>query len=124
MEAGVVIDRQGKPLFWHLPAGSTLVSLPDSQDLWARLFENRAMIGGFAHSHPGNGVPRPSQEDLTTFSAVERGLGVCLDWWITSANALVCVRRSGPFENEYRSELHSGHPSWLEQLRVLSEEIV
>ncbi len=98
MEAGVVIDRQGKPLFWHLPADRTVVSLPDSQDLWVRL----------------TGVPRPSQEDLTTFSAVERGLGICLDWWITSADALVCVRRSGPFENEYRSELHSGHPSWLE----------
>ena len=41
-------------------------------------------LAGVAHSHPGGGIPTPSWEDLTTFAAVEDGLGQRLVWWIVS----------------------------------------
>lgn len=37
-------------------------------------------IGGVAHTHPWNGPARPSGTDVTTFRAVELGLGQLLVW--------------------------------------------
>lgn len=88
MEAGAVIGAGGKVLYWHLPDGRSGAHLPDSRDLWDVLWENRGRVVGFAHSHPGSGAPWPSLTDLTTFSAVERGLGKRLIWWIASSDSL------------------------------------
>jgi hypothetical protein len=124
IEAGVVIDDDGEALYWHLPHGRSAGGLPDSSDLWWKVFwAQRDRITGFAHSHPGNGLPGPSHEDITTFAAVEQGLGKRLEWYICSADRLVIARWSGPRRYEYNVNEDFGllrHP-WLPRLRELSD---
>ena len=52
LEAALVFDKEHRVLGWHLPQGRTAVSLPDSRALWELLWDNRAILGGVAHSHP------------------------------------------------------------------------
>jgi len=84
IESGVVFNKKGAPIYWHLPEGRTAGSIPDCDKLWNFLWENREIIGGVAHSHPGSGLPVPSQTDVQTFSAIERALGKKLLWPIVS----------------------------------------
>lgn len=95
IEAGVVLDLRGYPLFNHYPTGRTGGSLPDSYLLWDVLWNNRGEISGFAHSHPGKGISPPSHTDLTTFAAIEAGLGMRLDWWIMTEDAITLTRWTG-----------------------------
>ena len=120
MEAGVVIDINGKPLYWHLPNERTVVSLPDSATLWDIFWTNQDKIAGFAHSHPGSGVPGPSHEDVTTFAPVEAALGKRYDWWITSTDRLIVARWKGPHRLTYESTVLEDKPPWLEELREFS----
>ena len=122
-EAAAVILNRGDVL-WHLPEHRSAHALPDSQELWATLWNYRDRLLGVAHSHPGRGRPSPSQEDLSTFSAVERGLGRRLRWWITSADVLIELKWMGPEALLYRSEITVDAPEWLEALRAFSREEV
>jgi hypothetical protein len=124
-EAAVVVDLNGQPIFWHTPPGSSAVYLPDSRQLWDVLWENRKNLAGVAHSHPGHGIPVPSWEDVTTFDAIERGLGIRLVWWITTMDACDAfvyddnvVSAKGPY-NYVRRPLE-GQPTWLRRLREIS----
>ena len=123
IEAGVVIDTNGQPLFWHLPPGRTAGSLPDSRALWDVLWDafKADTLLGFAHSHPGSGVPGPSYSDVTTFAAVEAALGKRFDWWITSSDHVVLLRWSGPDKRSYRATTVTEALSWIAELRRLSE---
>ena len=121
IEAGVVVDLEGQPLHWHLPAGRTGTSLPDSRELWDVLWTNRERIAGFAHTHPGSGFPGPSHEDVTTFSAVELALGRRLDWWIASADRVALVRWRGPGHYDYGTEPLEVDPPWVAELRSHSK---
>lgn len=125
IEAGVVLDKSGNPLFWHLPEGRTSGSLPDSQTLWQVLWEafKADTLLGFAHSHPGFGVPGPSYSDVTTFAAIEAALGKRLDWWITSADHVILLRWSGLDKLSYRATIVTEEPSWLIELRRLSDVV-
>ena len=120
IEAGVVIRMDGRPLHWHLPQGRTGGSLPDSRTLWDILWDNRDTLLGFAHSHPGSGVPGPSQTDVTTFAAVEAALGHRLDWWITSSDKLIILRWTGPGRHDYGALPVWREPVWVKELRRLS----
>lgn len=91
IEVGVLIDMAGFPFYWHTPEGASSVQLPDSRTLWDEIWENRQKLRGFAHSHPGSGRPSPSSTDLTTFAAIEAGLGTRLTWWILSADSGISV---------------------------------
>lgn len=127
MEAGVLLDRKGEPLYWHLPRTRTVVSLPESPELWDVMWANRENISGFAHSHPGSGMPGPSYTDVTTFAALELGLGVRLDWWITSSDSFALIRWRGPDRLGYaphpiifgspEQPLLVGEPPWIAELR-------
>jgi len=120
-EAGVVIDLQGQPVFWHAPEDRDTGAIPDSRTLWDVLWENRKTIAGFAHSHPGGGVPGPSHTDVTTFAAIEAGLGKRLDWWITSEDAMVVARWVGPGRLTYAPMiLPKPEPPWAAHLRDIS----
>jgi hypothetical protein len=122
IEAGVVVGKNGDPLFWHLPEGRSAVSLPDSRTLWQVIwdaFEADTLLG-FAHSHPGSGVPGPSYSDVTTFAAIEAALGKRLDWWITSLDHVVLLRWGGPDKISYRTTILMEDPGWLTKLRRLS----
>lgn len=128
IEAGVVIDKSGSPLFWHLPDGRSAGSLPDSRTLWQVLWDafQADTLLGFAHSHPGSGVPGPSYSDVTTFAAIEAALGKRLDWWITSSDHVVLLRWGEPIHKDhlfsYRSTIVTEAPSWVAELRRLSEQ--
>jgi hypothetical protein len=93
--------------------------LPDSRELWDVLWAHRHELDGFAHSHPGMGRPGPSGTDLSTFAAIESGLGKRLNWWITTPDAAIVCNWSDP---DYKSTLLSqeDEPSWLADLRHLS----
>jgi hypothetical protein len=121
LEAAAVISTTGAVLHWHLPAGRSAVLLPDSRSLWDVMWTHREQLAGIAHTHPGTGRPRPSWEDLTTFSACEAGLGVRLDWWIATADQLAVFRWVGPTPYRYRGRLLAEPPPWLHDLRVRSD---
>jgi len=124
MEAGVVVGKDGKAIHWHLPEERTGGSLPDSQALWDFIWKNRNEIMGIAHSHPGRGLPGPSHTDVTTFAAIEDGLGKRLLWWITSEDKLVVIKWVGPGKHTYSSrEISSNDPEWLKPLRNASHEL-
>jgi proteasome lid subunit RPN8/RPN11 len=95
IETGVVINTNGEPIFWHEPGGRSGGSLPDSRQLWDVLAQaNRdGWLSGFAHTHPGDGQPHPSQEDMSSFIAIDYALRP-LNWWIVSSNITILVRKS------------------------------
>jgi proteasome lid subunit RPN8/RPN11 len=92
--------------------------LPDSRGLWDIFWENRDRLSGFAHSHPGAGVPWPSGTDLTTFRAVEAALGRRLQWWIVTLDQVAVFTF---VEGEYRSAPVTEALEWVSELRRLSE---
>lgn len=128
IEAGMIIvfGQQGTiDAIPHLPAGRTGGSLPDSSDLWGKLwyYHQAGTLLGFAHSHPGAGILGPSWTDLTTFAAIEVGLGRRLDWWITSSDSIVRIVWTGPDKYDYnvRSIAERDEPYWAQELRDYSK---
>lgn len=122
LEAGVLVDMEGRPIYWHIPPGRHGGALPDSRSLWDTFFAFKDVIGGFAHTHPGSGVPGPSSEDVTTFSALELGLGKRFTWWIASSTHLTVVKFKGPGRYGYQLSIPEGdEPGWLPFLRLISQ---
>jgi len=128
MEAAVLLDAEGNPLHWHAPKDRTVVSLPDSSDLWGAIWKRRDLAAALAHTHPGRGLTGPSGTDMTTFDAIERGLGKALIWLIATEDRLVRVRRvrlDGPRAHpELRwlteEDTTFPRPLWIPRLRELS----
>ncbi len=120
MEAAAVIDLEGNAILWHFPPGRSGGALPDSVGLWEFLNTNRDRISGVAHSHPGSGIPGPSYEDVTTFSAIERGLGRMFDWWIATSDGLALFRWKGPGVYTYAPHLITQSTEWVDKLREVS----
>ncbi len=86
-EAAIVFGSAGQTLYTHLPPDRSGYGLPDSRDLWQVLWMLRTIVAGVAHLHPWHGPAVPSAEpDLTTFSAVDRGLGMRLFWPVVTMN--------------------------------------
>ena len=123
IEAGAVISTHGEVIFWHLPAGRSVGSIPDTRILWDVLWDNRECLAGFAHSHPGAGVPGPSRTDVTTFLAIEMALGRRLQWWIASEDTLVSCMRYGGISPIYSRIIVSKEPSWASELRAESRPV-
>jgi proteasome lid subunit RPN8/RPN11 len=93
----------------------------ETPHLWDVIWENRDEVIGFAHSHPGSGIPGPSYTDITTFAAVEAALGKNLNWWITSADKLVSIHWVGPKRFDYNAIVSAAYPLWLPRLREESK---
>lgn len=119
-EAGVVLDLKGEAIYYHTPTNRGMAHLGDSSDLWQFLWTNRKQISGFGHSHPGYGPIGPSWTDITTFCAIEQGLGFRLDWWITSGDQLYLVKFEGPEKHNYLSVRVNATPNWVHHLRDIS----
>jgi hypothetical protein len=124
LEAGVLVDFDGNPIYWHLPNNRSAGYIPDSHKLWDEIWKNRCNLLGFAHSHPGRGFQCPSQEDITTFSAVEAALGEKLIWWIISEDAVTSIIWVGPhlwdYNNRHENMKCERDPRcklWLTRLR-------
>lgn len=123
IEAGVLVGHDDGPsLHWHLPPGRTGGSLPDSANLWDVIWQwhEDGCLDGFAHSHPGSGVPGPSYTDLTTFAAIEAALGRRLLWWITSSDHVIRIDWTGPGKFDYTSVVIE-EPYWAPELREMSK---
>jgi hypothetical protein len=122
MEAAAVVAKDGSVIRWHAPPGRSSVALPDSQDLWDVVWENRSRIDGIAHTHPGTGYPGPSTTDLSTFEAMEAGLGIRIKWWILSASHSIRLEWNpvspGYDIADFIFPCHE--PAWMHDLRVLS----
>lgn len=128
-EAGCVVSKDNEVLFWHLPLDRSGGALPDSRTLWDVLWEahQRGHLLGFAHSHPGSGLPQASYEDISTFIAIERALGCKLVWWIASADRFVQydshmkVTESGRLDYAFTGRAFAPgvvpEPAWLPELR-------
>lgn len=95
LETALVFDLEGKTIYWHEPPGRTAGSLPNVRSLWDVLWDNRHNLGGVAHTHPWDGPASPSHTDLTTFDAIERGLGKKLLWPIVTFTDILYVGRLG-----------------------------
>ena len=104
-EAACVFDVSGNVLLWHVPNGRSGGAIPDSRDLWEVLWENRESLGGVAHTHPWTGTPVPSTTDITTWEAIERGLGRRLLWPIVTMSEVRC------FVYDTLGELGCVHPN-------------
>lgn len=122
IEAGAVIDTDGRVVYWHLPPGRTGGSLPDDRTLWEVIWDmhKSGTLGGFAHSHPGSGQPGPSYTDVTTFAAIEQALGKRIDWWITTSDQCLILHWVGPGKNAYGGHVLEQDPIWAAELRLLS----
>ena len=107
-------------LHWHEPADAEHDKLPDSRDLWKVIWTHRAHLYGIAHLHPWDGVAHATLEDLTTFDAVESGLGRPLYWWVATMTELAVYRRASHFIWQRVSwPAHAQHLTpWLEELRT------
>jgi len=117
-EAGVVIDKDHKPIFWHLPDGRSWGVIPDSRTLWDVLWEHRERIQGVAHTHPFDGEPWPSNTDVTTFAAIEAALGRRLTWWIVTVQHFGKIEWVGPDRHDYEVwSLITAQPAWAHELR-------
>jgi hypothetical protein len=99
MEVALVFNIFGEAIWYHNPReGGTYI--PDSSDLWEILWKNRVVLGGVAHTHPWDGPAHPSHTDVTTFSAIEIGLGKKLLWPIVTFTEVVYFVKN-PLINDY-----------------------
>jgi hypothetical protein len=122
IEAAVVLGLDEKEvLYWHLPPNRHSGGIPDSQELWEVFWENRLLMSGQAHSHPGFGWPGPSWEDITTYEVNELCLGRRYKWWIASMDRLVVVEWLGPKSTDYKVTRLSEEPPWVIELRRFSQ---
>jgi hypothetical protein len=106
MEAAFVFDKDGSVIFWHLPEDRTSGSIPDSRQLWTDLWNNRDVLGGVAHTHPWDGESWFSHTDVTTFAAIEQGLGVRLIWPVVTFTEIGYFEWMGPGETHYGPVKH------------------
>lgn len=125
IEVALVFNKMGEPIHWHVPPGASGGAIPDSRNLWDVLWENRHNLGGVAHTHPWNGSPHPSITDVTTFDAVEKGLGQSLVWPIVTMTDVVFYNRwHREFERlHYFEDKNQDVNVWeanIEELRRLS----
>jgi proteasome lid subunit RPN8/RPN11 len=126
IETGVVVNVHGEPIFWHEPGGRSSGALPDSRTLWDVLWQAQqdGWLAGFAHTHPGSGVPHPSREDISSFVAIENALGRPLNWWIASADVTIQIRKS-TMDSMPGREIYGiariNDPAWVPELRRRSQ---
>lgn len=131
-EIGALIGTGDRVLHWHTPPDRSESNLPDSAELWNLLWEAHCngILVGFAHSHPGSNTPQPSYEDISTFAAIEAGLGRTLTWWIASASLQsIRIERHQPEPGrlhratvyQIRSLESVNEPWWMMELRRRSE---
>ena len=124
MEAATVVNLAGEGVYWHAPPGRSTIAIPDTRDLWQVIWDHRDDLAGVAHSHPGSGIPGPSRTDVTTFAAIESGLGRRLRWWIISQDAVIELKWVGPDPLQYGAvQVSPAACSWFNELHRLSYEV-
>jgi hypothetical protein len=120
IEVGVLVGVDGRPRYWHTPKGASAVELPDSPTLWDAIWQHRKVLHGFAHTHPGHGVPSPSGTDLTTFAAIEAALGTRLTWWILTQDEAITLHWDSTMGKYVTTAAGSIGGRWVRTLREMS----
>lgn len=120
LEAGAIVNKNDEVIWWHTPLDRSVIALPDNADLWTKFWDNRSSVGGFAHTHPGKGYPLPSLTDVTTFNAIELGLGTTLYWWILSEDRSIVLYRPR-LQVPYELTKLGTCPNWAAELRTKSQ---
>jgi hypothetical protein len=124
METALVFDGNGRTLHWHEPLGRSAGHLPDSRDLWHDvIWPNREVIGGIAHTHPWDGPAHPSDTDLTTFRAIEQGLGRRLVWPVVTFTDVVYLTWDPETESYSGRRPQPSSPARIECLKNLLDGI-
>jgi len=120
IEIAMVFDKLGSAIFWLSPQGSHPGAIEDSTTLWERIWANRGSIGGVVHTHPWDGKPSPSHTDVTTWSALERALGVRLLWPIVSMDE-VSYYVQNPLTGQYveTTSTFTGQQCWEDNVKEL-----
>jgi proteasome lid subunit RPN8/RPN11 len=99
VEVATVFDYTGAALYWTSCLESGPTYIPDSRSLWEFLWDRREVVHGVAHSHP-HGMNDPSDTDVTTWRAIEKGLGRKLFWPIVTTSS-VKVFHHNPVTGNY-----------------------
>jgi hypothetical protein len=92
--------------------------------LWELLWEHREQLGGVAHTHPWNGDAWFSQTDVTTFAAIEQGLGKRLIWPVVTFSTAQYFEWVGPGQLDYgvvERRRFRLNPNDIQRLRDLSK---
>lgn len=100
-ETALVFDVEGNTIAIHEPPCRTGSFIPDSFNLYEVLWGNRHRLGGVAHTHPWYGPAWYSEEDRTTFSAVDLALGKRLVWVVVTFSEAVYYKWHGPGRYDY-----------------------
>lgn len=120
LEAGVLLNTIEEPIYWHVPVDRSSSFLPDSRELWNKIWENKNEVLGFAHSHP-LGVIAPSKEDITTFSAIEIAIGKRLLWPILTKEVIIYWQWKGPDKFNYcQIYFRLSNKKWMHKLYNIS----
>jgi len=120
LEAGVLLSVTEEPIYWHVPNNRSSSALPDSRELWNKIWENKDKVLGFAHSHP-LGIICPSQEDITTFSAIEIAIGKRLLWPILTKEVITYWQWNGPAKfNYHQIYISFSNKKWIYMLYNVS----
>lgn len=120
LETAALIGRDGNVLYWHEPDNRSAVFIPDSSTFWDAIWSRRKELAGIAHTHPGTGMPHPSQEDVSTFFAIEKALGRPLLWWIGSQDSMILVTTQQK-HLEVVIKYLDGYPDWMVEIRNRSK---
>jgi hypothetical protein len=123
IEAAAVFDLNFNEVYGHYPNGRTDSWIPDSRDLWEFIWKHRAEVGGVAHTHPWDGEAYPSQTDITTFAAIETGLGKRLLWPIITMTETRCFSFNKLMQQYTDTLFLINIPQHTEALRILSENL-
>ena len=122
----VVFDRDGKAIHWHDPTDASATHVPDSDDLFDFIWENRKQFGGFAHIHPWADHAAPSPMDITTFYSWILGLSKKRTYlWpivtLTDMCIVVWDHNAGKFfvtdADAYPAEFLENCQEWVDELR-------
>jgi hypothetical protein len=121
IETAMVFDKEGKPIFWLGPKGATGGYIPDSRILWDRVWDARDTVGGVIHTHPWSGSPNPSYKDVTTFHAMETGLGKRLLWAIATMDQVRIFKFDGSYYAPAEDVSFEEESYWINAVRELRE---
>jgi len=119
LEMVLVFDTEGRAIFWKGPKGSFEGYVQDSELLWDRIWSARDRIGGVAHTHPWAGEAHPSYIDVTTFEAIERGLGQRLLWPIVTMTEVGYFHWNLARGYERTKSPFEGNPWWIDNVEEL-----
>jgi hypothetical protein len=109
-EVFFLIDTAGAVIL--IDEGRSAVAIADSRTRWEAIWDARDRIGEIAHSHPV-GPLAFSEEDETTFAALEAGLGKALVFSVIAPNGMI-RRENG------RDSIVASEPAWATELRRVS----